>query len=278
MGGLDKVYISFSGGRDSTVLLHLARRVYPSIKAMFVNTTNEYPEIIKFVDSKIKAGEDIDVYRPKETAFKLWERIGFPLVSKNVSYMADILKNKPDSNEANRIRTNPFSQYRMPKRWSFLPEQKFSCSKKCCDILKKEPAKRYEKETGRYPIVGVMASESELRANAYLRQGQCNTFNGARPMSKPLSIWTHDDIITYIDRFKIEISELYKDGRSGSGCMACGFGTTMEKKSRFDHIRDNYPKMYNKIMNIKNGDVCFGDALNMTLSVVKKQSLVWEKQ
>ena len=36
-----KVYIGFSGGKDSTVLLWLARKLYPDIKAMFVNTGNE---------------------------------------------------------------------------------------------------------------------------------------------------------------------------------------------------------------------------------------------
>ena len=44
-----QVYISFSGGKDSTVLLHIARQIYPEIEAVFVNTGLEYPEIQKFV-------------------------------------------------------------------------------------------------------------------------------------------------------------------------------------------------------------------------------------
>ncbi len=49
MGGLDKVYISWSGGKDSTVLLDIARRMYPDILAVFCATGNEYPDIMKFV-------------------------------------------------------------------------------------------------------------------------------------------------------------------------------------------------------------------------------------
>ena len=33
--GTDGVYVSFSGGKDSTVLLHIARQMYPNIKAVF---------------------------------------------------------------------------------------------------------------------------------------------------------------------------------------------------------------------------------------------------
>lgn len=47
-----QVYISFSGGKDSTVLLDLARRVYPNIEAVFVDTGLEYPEIREFVKTK----------------------------------------------------------------------------------------------------------------------------------------------------------------------------------------------------------------------------------
>ena len=43
--GTDGVYISFSGGKDSTVLLHIVREMYPEIEAVFVNTGLEYPEI-----------------------------------------------------------------------------------------------------------------------------------------------------------------------------------------------------------------------------------------
>lgn len=46
-----KVAVSFSGGVDSTVLLDLARRIYPHLGAVFVNTTMEFPEIISFVKS-----------------------------------------------------------------------------------------------------------------------------------------------------------------------------------------------------------------------------------
>lgn len=48
------VYVSFSGGKDSTVLLHLIRSIYPNIPGVFINTGLEYPDIIDFVRQQDK--------------------------------------------------------------------------------------------------------------------------------------------------------------------------------------------------------------------------------
>ena len=60
--GEDGVYVSFSGGKDSTVLLDIARRLYPNLKAMFDDTGLEYPEIRKFV----KTFNNVDILKPQK--------------------------------------------------------------------------------------------------------------------------------------------------------------------------------------------------------------------
>lgn len=79
--GEDGVYISFSGGKDSTVLLDIARKLYPNIKAMFVDTGLEYPEIRQFV----KQFNNVDWIKPKMTFRQVIERYGYPFISKEVS-------------------------------------------------------------------------------------------------------------------------------------------------------------------------------------------------
>lgn len=79
--GKDGVYISFSGGKDSTVLLDIARKMYPNLKAVFVDTGLEYPEIRDFV----KTFSNVDWIRPKMTFKKVLEKYGYPFISKEVS-------------------------------------------------------------------------------------------------------------------------------------------------------------------------------------------------
>ena len=79
--GAEGVYISFSGGKDSTVLLHLVREVNPDIPAVFVDTGLEYPEVRAFAMSQ----ENVDVIRPKLTFKQVIQTYGYPFISKDTS-------------------------------------------------------------------------------------------------------------------------------------------------------------------------------------------------
>ena len=79
--GLDSVYVSFSGGKDSTVLLHIAREMYPEMKAVFIDTGLEFPEIRDFV----KTFDNVDWVKSKMTFKQVIEKYGYPMISKEVS-------------------------------------------------------------------------------------------------------------------------------------------------------------------------------------------------
>lgn len=132
-----KVYISFSGGKDSTVLIHLIRTVFDS-KALgvFANTGNEYPEIIKFV----KSFSDIKVIRPELTVRKVIEKEGFPLVSKEQSrYIREARHTHNPALFKKRMYGNEGDIFRgtISKKWQFLTKVRFDISERCCDYLKK---------------------------------------------------------------------------------------------------------------------------------------------
>lgn len=85
-----QVYVSFSGGKDSTVLKHIVDSMYSDVPAVFVNTGLEYPEIQQFV-REVKAGKydcfnpDIDILRPEMRFDEVIKKYGYPVASKRVA-------------------------------------------------------------------------------------------------------------------------------------------------------------------------------------------------
>lgn len=84
-----KVYISFSGGKDSTVLLDIARKLYPDIQAVFCDTELEYPEIRKFV----KGYDNVLWLRPKMRFDEVIKKYGYPIISKEIRNIWNMLFN-----------------------------------------------------------------------------------------------------------------------------------------------------------------------------------------
>ena len=164
--------------------------------------------------------------------------------------------------------------------YKFMLESPFEISNRCCSVMKKEPAHRYSKETGRMPITAQMASESKLRTQVWLRNG-CNAFHTKNPISNPMSFWTEQDVLRYIkDRnlpicsvygqvvsddeemgqmqladyegmelFDIGNQPLHCTGCDRTGCVCCGFGAHIQGDDRFVRLKQTHPQMY-KILDV----------------------------
>lgn len=256
-------YVSFSGGKDSTVLLDIVRRfVDRDIKAVFCNTGNEYPEIVRFVRST----ENVTIIRPGITVREVIGKYGFPLISKEQAHgirqakttkSERLLSIRLHGTDAKR----GYTSGKIADRWQYLIKQPFMVSEQCCDFLKKRPFAKYNKQTGEVPILGIMAGESDLRKLQYIRRGGCNSFQNNHIASYPISIWTDADIWAYLRKFKVPYCELYDKGHTRTGCMFFGFGAHIEKISRFELLYDLHPKAYNVFMNYQNNGYTYREAL-----------------
>lgn len=326
--GVDGVYVSFSGGKDSTVLLDIVRKMYPDVSAVFVDTGLEYPEIREFV----KTFDNVTWIKPKMNFRQVIEKYGYPFISKEVSecvygarkYLTSLMNDSTILRQTDsRILTDTINYLELatllndrminrqggnnqrlaimlgmltknqtikaniPKqdrsafsqeKYKFFLEAPFEISNICCRVMKKEPAHRYSKETGRKPITAQMASESRLRTQKWLQNG-CNAFEGKNPISNPMSFWTEQDVLKYIKDNDIKLASVYGEvvatyeddfdgqmdicdfgltednrylkttGCDRTGCMFCGFGCHLDKSpSRFERMKQTHPKQYDYIM------------------------------
>jgi len=244
-----KVYISFSGGKDSTVLLHIARSLYPNIPAVFVDTGLEYPEIVDFVDTV----PGVIYLKPKMNFKDVITKYGYPVISKKISNVvqgANPGTNRLKQLQGNLInkKTGELSAFNC-KKYKYLLDAPFKISDKCCHYLKKQPGDNFQKETGLKPMYGLMASESRFRQIDYLKTG-CNAFDIKKPQSQPIAFWNEDDIWEYLRNKNVPYSKIYDMGYERTGCMFCMFGVHLEKgENRFQRMKKTHPKQYNYCIN-----------------------------
>lgn len=248
------VYVSFSGGLDSTVLLNIVRSVYPEVPAVFCNTGLEYPENVLLT----KKYENVITIRPKMPFHKVIEKWGYPVISKRTAQYIHEVKNAKGETATKRLRLTGLrtdgtysKMSAIPNKWQYLTNAPFKISDKCCNELKKKPMDSFFKKHGRYPILGTNASESEQREQTYYIYG-CNRYDIKRPSSNPLSFWTNSDIRDYIKAFNVEYSKLYDMGHTRSGCMFCMFGIHLENRrgtNRFILMKDSHPKHWDYCIN-----------------------------
>lgn len=284
--GEDGVYISFSGGKDSTVLLDIVRKDYPNIEAVFVNTGLEYPSVRQFALSK----ENVVELRPTMNFRDVIIKYGYPIISKEVSQVvqeARIGLKRGDGSYQFRIdrilrkghyaplEDGTKSQFDV-SAYKFLLDAPFNISDRCCKVMKKNPARNYEKKTKRKIILGTMAEESRLRRQRWIKYG-CNAWDDKKQQSSnPMSFWTENDVLTYIHTYNLSIADAYgqvvvkNDGIEGqinvhdyigdyrdcqyettgckrTGCIFCGFGITQDKQ-RFVRLAEQEPELCDYVM------------------------------
>lgn len=252
------VCVSFSGGKDSTVLLHIARNIFSDIKAVFVDTGLEYPEIKEFV----KTFNNVDIIRPEKSFKQVITEYGYPIISKDISRRINDARNNKQWAIDMLNDCYDFKKYGNKSRFNcgkykYLLDSDFKISNKCCNVMKKKPLHKYLKERGLYSMIATMAAESKQRQIAWIKTG-CNAFNSKEPLSKPMSFWLEQDVLEYIKRYNLKIAKPYgdiiedKNGKlsttkaNRTGCMFCMFGCHLEKSpNRFELMKETHPKLYN---------------------------------
>ena len=255
------VFVSFSGGKDSTVLLHLVRSLYPEVPAVFCDTGLEYPEVRKHV----LTFPNVVMLKPKLNFRQVIEKYGWVYPNKDVAQTIYYARRgggwainamqglNPDGTRSYWKKTHYF-------KWRHLLDAPFKISSECCHVMKIQPLDKFTKEMGRQAIIGTMAAESNRRTMSWLQNG-CNAYDSKRPISKPLSFWLEQDVLYYIRENNIPIADVYGEiiekngklittGEKRTGCMFCLVGCHLDEENKFQRMKETHYSMYKYCMNV----------------------------
>lgn len=232
--GENKFYLSFSGGKDSTVLHYLLDEALPGnqIPRVFVDTGIEYDAVKEFVLAMQAADERIQVIKPTQNVRLVLETYGYPFKSKEYSQNLSTYQKSGMCHTVERYLSGVKDKFSCPKilRYQFKPEFELKISKACCQKLKKEPFKKWQKENGRsIAITGMMASEGGQRESIKGciitdKDGKASKFHPLLKVSEEWEQW-------YIVKRGIKLCKLYYPPYSfkRTGCKGCPFALHLQE-------------------------------------------------
>lgn len=243
--GEENFYLSFSGGKDSTVLHELLDLAIPgnTIPRVYANTGIELNLVRQFVQDKAEQDQRIVIIKPSQPIKKVLEENGYPFKSKEHSfYLETYQRNKAYTKTVNRYLypSEKRKSFGCPKilRYQFTPDFDLKVSDKCCNELKKKPLKQWQKDNNKpYSIVGLRQAEGGQR-----NRTKCLAFNGDKLKAfHPLAIVGDNFIEWFIEEYNVELSAVYYPPYNfkRTGCKGCPFAPDLQKE--LDTLQEFFP-------------------------------------
>ena len=233
--GIENFYISYSGGKDSTVLSHLIDMAFPDneIPRVYANTGIELNMIRDFVMNLAKSDDRIQIIRPSIPIKEMLERDGYPFKSKKHAKKLGTYQRCGMTKTAIAYLNPPEDQKTFgcpPKlKYQFTPEFKLKVDYKCCVNLKENPLKEWGKANNKpYSIIGVKHDEGGTRSKAKCLafiEGKLTNFQPLVPVTDEWEDW-------FIEKYNVPICDIYKPPYNfmRTGCKGCPFALHLQEE------------------------------------------------
>lgn len=233
--GEENFYLSFSGGKDSTVLHYLIDEALPNnkIPRLFCNTGIELISVVKFVKTLQKQDSRITIIVPNKHITNTLKEDGYPLKSKLHSHKLATYQNNGLSKSVDLYLNGIDTKFKCPNvlRYQFTNDFDLKVSEKCCLRFKKEPFKQWEKHNSKsICITGMMSNEGGARSS--LQNCVITDKNGDIKKFHPLLKVTEEWEKWYINERNIELCELYYPPYSfkRTGCKGCPYSLDLQNQ------------------------------------------------
>ena len=237
--GEENFYLSFSGGKDSTIVHYLLDQALPGnkIPRVFINTGIEYQMIVDFVKGLAAKDDRFIILQPTQAIKPMLEKYGYPFKSKQHAHNVMVYQHSGIGQSVKRylgiIESN--TKFRCPKclEYQFTSEFTLKLSDNCCRKLKKEPIHKWEKASNRHiAITGMRNSEGGERASIKGciltdKQGNVKRFH---PLIKVTDTWENWLIERERERESIALCPLYCQPYNfkRTGCKGCPFSLDLQ--------------------------------------------------
>lgn len=263
-----KCYVSFSGGKDSTVLLALIKMCQDlytigDIPAVFSNTGIELQVTVDFVKWCKDSGyyQNVQMITPEKSFGWVMENKGKPSLSKMRSEGVERWHRNPTpSNYQNVIlgitnsgKTATKSRLADKHMHYAHPDFAVRVSQDCCKYLKKNPFKKYHRDSGmKGCITGIRIEEGgsrDMTTLSRLRSGGklCTVTKHGITYKYPIIDWAEQDVDDFVEEFNVPLSDAYtKYGFKRTGCMACPYSP--EIKDSLLYLHNHEPQKYKAAM------------------------------
>lgn len=230
----NNAYLSFSGGKDSTVLHYLIDEALPNnnIPRVYINTGIEYQMVVQFVKKLAAEDKRIIIINPKQNIRDMLEENGYPFKSKEHSLYLSVYQNSGNSKSVTKYLNRIDSRFACPDnlRYQFSKDFKLKVSNRCCYKLKKDIAKNYQRESNRnITITGMRKEEGGLRSGikgcTIFAEDRLEKFHPLLPLDENFIQW-------YVESRKIKLSELYYPPYNfkRTGCLCCPYSIDLQNQ------------------------------------------------
>lgn len=236
--GEENFYLSFSGGKDSTVVHHLLDMALPSnsIPRVFINTGIEYEAIVEFVKELAKTDDRVKIIQPKKNIKKTLETVGYPFKSKEHSTKLNEWQighrgTKSMNKYLAKADNTKHFHFICPEilKYQFTDEFSLKVSPYCCREMKKKPAHEYQKKAKKQiTITGMQRAEGGQRVHLnciVTSRGKTIKFH---PLAKVSAEWED----WFIQKHNIRLCELYYPpfNFKRTGCKGCPFALELQEQ------------------------------------------------